>query len=906
MDVETRNLQIAFQLAAPEDVIHAAERRDFFVPVTSDRYTEATGMSEAYYIMTFRQLQTGYSIDDIRMMYEEFKSGCQDNADIPESLFQLAVSYGLRVLEHCGEVPVVKREHLMDFREISLLIGQDMLTTAYLACKTFRHELPPQVKFDWNKVIDTNDRRLKHILEQGIAENHFHLAGSAPVFFLSWVAVMNHPQLIDKFFGSLYSSADPFVENRQIILSFSNDARPLSWNQSLRYAAWIRTALFQKVYGIQDAKELKLSHLDPDLSDITELSTRVMTLRTLYGQLFPQPDGTSRCLDYAIRNNNDYFDLRSANRLFCGERELLYRCFLACFEGRLNREEQNQFYAYLLLKNRFRAELIQVNQERGFANFFIYQDRKAIFWGDKDEYWREAQRMTVNAQFVNRTAKSLEIRFTPALSQEFIYKSILEEDNNILFADDGGCFPFIPSGTAQPTASFLPGCTAWTGWDDGQKAAVGRSLPFFYVLHFIKEQMEKPTEPFLSDTIAPRNSEVRRKARQAALALTEALERSEYLCSRIRGVDASSFEIACRPETFAAEFRFLKSFVPQRYSIHLLTSKKRLLPKLSVSYHVGEDFLDMADGLRAIDEAVRFLHLSRGDRLGHALALGVPPSVHYRLKAQTIILPKQDMLDNFVWLLFRSTEYGVPIEPNLRDEMTRQSEVLLHEIYGNCLRRHGIVMTLQEYYQAWQLRGDHPHCYRSTEPDGQKAGFSFPSDYSIEAKYNACCTDSYPPLAVFRSHHRLVVLMYYYHYGFHERQEGLKPCRWPVSDAYQQLMAQMQQCMQKMIAQKGIAIECNLSSNQLIGTFGDYPLHPLFRFNQHLLSSDEKKQHLCVSVNTDDQGVFDTSLENEYALLAESLSRMKDDSGERLYSDEVIYEYIDYIRRMGLEQIFPV
>ena len=116
----------------------------------------------------------------------------------------------------------------------------------------------------------------------------------------------------------------------------------------------------------------------------------------------------------------------------------------------------------------------------------------------------------------------------------------------------------------------------------------------------------------------------------------------------------------------------------------------------------------------------------------------------------------------------------------------------------------------------------------------------------------------------------------------------------------------MQQCMQKMIAQKGIAIECNLSSNQLIGTFGDYPLHPLFRFNQHLLSSDEKKQHLCVSVNTDDQGVFDTSLENEYALLAESLSRMKDDSGERLYSDEVIYEYIDYIRRMGLEQIFPV
>ena len=115
----------------------------------------------------------------------------------------------------------------------------------------------------------------------------------------------------------------------------------------------------------------------------------------------------------------------------------------------------------------------------------------------------------------------------------------------------------------------------------------------------------------------------------------------------------------------------------------------------------------------------------------------------------------------------------------------------------------------------------------------------------------------------------------------------------------------MQQCMQKLIAEKGIAIECNLSSNQLIGTFGTYYEHPLFRFNQHLLSRYEQRQHLFVSVNTDDQGVFDTSLENEYALLAECIAQKKNENNENLYNDEVIYEYIDYIRRMGLEQIFP-
>ena len=906
MDSEATNLKIAFQLAAPEDVIQSSRNRNIFCSGQSERYLDACGMSEAYYNMTFRKLRNGFSMDEIRNMYHDFVNCCEEKTDIPVSIFQLIVSYSLSVLECRSEVPVVRRERLMDFRENSLLLGQDMFTSAFLAYKTVRHEIPRQVTFNWNKVLDTNDRRLQHILEKGIAENHFHLAGSAPVFFLSWVAVMNHPQIIDKFFGSLYSDSNPFVENRQVILSFSNDARQLSWSQSLRYAAWIRTALFERIYHIWSENELNLSRLDPDLSDLTMLSARVMKLKTLYGEKFPQPDGTAKCLDYAVRKNNDYFDIHSANRLFCGEREFLYRCFTACFDGTFSKEEQNQFYAYLLLKNRFRSELIQVNQEKGFANFFIYQNRKALFWGDIDEYWLESQRMTINSQFLNGTGKSLEIRFAPADTPEKIYHSILLEDNHILFSDDNGCFQSILSHVEQDNSEhFLSGHTAWIGWNDGQKASVGCSLPFFYVLHFIKVQMKKPKEPFLSDTMEPRNSDVRQNAGKSALALAAALERSEYLCSRIRGVDASSFEIACRPETFATEFRFLKSFVPQSYSINLLTSKKRILPKLGISYHVGEDFLDIADGLRAIDEAISFLHLSRGDRLGHAIALGVSPDIHYSLKDQTIILPKQDMLDNFVWLLFRSTEFGITIESNLKDEMFRQCERLLHEIYGSCLNQHSVVITLSQYYQAWQLRGDHPDRYQCIDPDDRKKITSLSADYSIEAKYNACRTDNRQQLDIFRYNKSIAVLMHYYHYGFHERQAGIKPCRWKISCDYQKLIEQMQQCMQKLIAEKGIAIECNLSSNQLIGTFGHYELHPLFRFNQHLLSKDERKQHLCVSVNTDDQGVFDTSLENEYALLAESVSRMKDENNERGYSDEVIYEYIDYIRRMGLEQTFP-
>lgn len=59
-----------------------------------------------------------------------------------------------------------------------------------------------------------------------------------------------------------------------------------------------------------------------------------------------------------------------------------------------------------------------------------------------------------------------------------------------------------------------------------------------------------------------------------------------------------------------------------------------------------------------------------------------------------------------------------------------------------------------------------------------------------------------------------------------------------------------------------------------------------------------------VSINTDDQGVFDTLLENEHALMALALKKAKRDNGEYIYDIEDIYEWLDYVRQMGIEQIF--
>ena len=87
--------------------------------------------------------------------------------------------------------------------------------------------------------------------------------------------------------------------------------------------------------------------------------------------------------------------------------------------------------------------------------------------------------------------------------------------------------------------------------------------------------------------------------------------------------------------------------------------------RLQLTYHAGEDFLDIIDGLRAIDEAIIFCGLERGCRIGHALALGINPQDYYEYKNQKIILTKQVLLDDLAWMICRPYELGCEFDNTL-------------------------------------------------------------------------------------------------------------------------------------------------------------------------------------------------------------------------------------------------
>ena len=122
-----------------------------------------------------------------------------------------------------------------------------------------------------------------------------------------------------------------------------------------------------------------------------------------------------------------------------------------------------------------------------------------------------------------------------------------------------------------------------------------------------------------------------------------------------------------------------------------------------------------------------------------------------------------------------------------------------------------------------------------------------------------------------------------------------------VEDFYKLLEAIQEQLL-KEIESKRISIECNPTSNYKIGEMSNYDEHPILKFYNSGLNTPYNKHDIAVSINTDDQGVFSTSLEREYSLIALAIERHQTEGFKN--SPRQIIDWLDKIRQMSVEQQF--
>ena len=306
----------------------------------------------------------------------------------------------------------------------------------------------------------------------------------------------------------------------------------------------------------------------------------------------------------------------------------------------------------------------------------------------------------------------------------------------------------------------------------------------------------------------------------------------------IVGIDFTGSDEKARPEVYAQLVRYVR--MHQRLSLKQLT------------YHAGEDFYDLLDGIRAIHEVLKYLKWDEHCRIGHALALATKPERYYELRGWNVIATRQVMLDNLVWFIEMCSVVGYRIGKVQEKEIEDKIKSLYEEI------GYTEDFDLRKYTDSMRLRGDHPM------GAGRAEGLSLFAQTALDddAALDALRRDA------------VVSTMFREYYGDKKtREEGEKLAFWKMPRAIVGGVSRIQKQLLQEIGRKRIAIETCPTSNYMIGYFEKYIDLPLFTFVEQLPDN-------AISINTDDKGIIATSIENEYALIAAAMEKSRKYKGK--------------------------
>lgn len=756
-------------------------------------------LNEQVFIDTVKCFHSELSDDHLRLLFKMYKDvWCKGPAE--SNIFYSLVPFVKDVISIESKIPYIKIENLLRWRELTQMIGEDILTCAALAiCDIYTNR---RRTFDWPSVLSSDIFDLHFNSQRGLAELHHHLKASTDIFSISWLCLMNHVR------GRMCNFRD--------ICHSIEEAEKL-YNDYIEAVA-IRIELSH--YLLHEEVNVSLINIQKrkwlcKFGNINELENEISRLnRYQYIEL-----------DY-LRNNAC---LGSKPCVYASERWFVYSVLKRIYEGDDNELVVSLMWRYIVIKNQLRKKLVQNNENVGFGNFSEFETRKEVFIEKYPSYADLLIGNPIAEAAKHHHVKYIETRVTPS----FPKSNLCEKLNK----------------TQRLIDKYL------------NQENLGKEVEYKVICHFIKKKDKQST-----NYLFPRNYRVRCEVRKQAIAIKSLMENSKTSTNLVVGIDAANSEFNCRPEVFAQAYRYLKN------------------TGLRYTFHVGEDFYDLVDGLRAIDEAILFLHLRRGDRLGHCMALGLDAKQYYLDKHYTIPVPRQNLLDNLIWLYFKAKSYNIMVSPCV-EMMIQENFSELSKMY----RRDEGSFSMMDFYHAMMLRGNNP-LGREDKSYGYILDYWGAYDMDKELK---------PYLGYDKE--VLESLFGQYHFGKKVREEGEKVCEFKVDEEYVRLVHQVQEKMMDDIENKGIAIECCPSSNYRIGRLCRYDKHPLFRLHE---VDPNGVHHLPLTINTDDLGIFTTSLDNEYSLIMSALLKKLDMSGKPLYNNLYIMNWIDRIIMNGHKYSF--
>ena len=270
------------------------------------------------------------------------------------------------------------------------------------------------------------------------------------------------------------------------------------------------------------------------------------------------------------------------------------------------------------------------------------------------------------------------------------------------------------------------------------------------------------------------------------------------------------------------------------------------IPPLRATIHAGEDFVHLLSGLRRLDEAIRHLDLEEGDRIGHAMALGLDPTTWFE-RVGRVVQTREERLFDLVWewdlyARGRAEVGGSGRFAYLAGAISRLGREMFEDVYAP-----------EELVHFVRLL----HCEREL----RAAGFPDRPGHGSAGAVRLGGDGEDRPRTLLRKYLRSTEV---WHKGRALKTIALRD----LSHELDALRA-LQNALRRTVGTSGLAVEVNPSSNLLIGDLGRIDEHPIWRLRPVRRSDDIPPLSVCIG--SDDPLTFATTLPQEYQLLFDTI-----------------------------------
>ena len=701
---------------------------------------------------------------------------------------------------------------------------------------------------------------IKHIVDKynGFHDLHIHLNGSTETDIV-WQHLLFHPQKVRKLYNESVN------QNSLSLEQMEQDFAPMDamrLEQLLLSARRIRQYLFYVIFKDTNCGCLDLN-FNLDLNDI----------------IYSFVNGNDKLNDGV---DNPFFTYLVGNEYKDTPLYIEGLMYVLVFSYLIAHPKDNvavAFHFYLLILGLFNRLLVQQKHDYGFEEFQKHTVNDIRYSCENTDYKTRFLQLQGNK---GRNIAFVEGRFSPKQS---------EFDNERLIADiekgwekcwddikcilcneqNEDCCCKNTNCCCKNTKCLLDDrCDLDKYCKSGDQSSPKKStkIPELKLIaHFVKRKDDGGS--------VIRHENLRKDIWKRAFVISLMKEHGSPYAKRIVGVDAAASEFDAPPEVFAPVYRYLR-----RKGFYHFT------------YHAGEDFYHLIGGLRRIYEAVDFLNLSYGDRIGHATAAGLSPEIWMENVGKFIFMYQGEYLDDLVFA------YNLIVED--REETLKHKinelAIKIHELYYNIYKHSCSVELISE---VWKLRRLCPlHVFAGTKENAKCLPVYDNDEWCDVAMVLQLNSDNSCGCDKDNKNEQMderIELLHRYHCPNY-RSKYNKIIKVNVTEFFNETeLESLQLLVLKFLHEKDIVIETLPTSNVRIGHHHTYDSYHLWNWVRW---ESENKPIPPIVVGTDDAGIFATNIYNEYVniycnlIYVHQISRNKAlEVIEKLNKNALIYRF---------------